>query len=89
MVVTKIAGVTAIAAASALGLVLALSPAVPVSDAQAATVYNFNKPKKPGKRVVRKRVKKKADSPFFFSPACLIPGGGSFVCAVQQLQKKN
>ncbi len=79
-----------IAMASTFGLALALTPAVPVSGAQAATVYNFNKPQKAGKRVVRRRQKPQSNSPFFFfSPACLIPGGGSVVCAHQTLTKKK
>lgn len=80
----------AIGMAGVFGLALALTPALPVSGAQAKTVYNFNKPQKPGKRVVRRRQKPQSNSPFFFfSPACLIPGGGSVVCAHQTLTKKK
>ena len=79
----------ALGVAGAFGLALALTPAMPVSGAQAKTIYNFNKAQKPTKRVVRKRRKPQAGSPFFFSPACLIPGGGSVVCAHQTLTKKK
>ncbi len=78
-----------IAMASTFGLALALTPALPVSGAQAATVYNFNKPQKAKKQVVRRRRKPQSNSPFLFSPACLIPGGGSVVCAHQTLTKKK
>lgn len=75
--------------AGAFGLALALTPAVPVSNAAAETIYNFNKQQKAQKRVVRRRAKPAAGSPFFFSPACLIPGGGAVVCAQQNLTKKK
>ena len=89
MTLRKLGCGVAIGMAGAFGLALALTPALPVSSAQAKTVYNFNKPAKPAKRVVRKRRKPAANSPFFFSPACLIPGGGSVVCAHQTLTKKK
>ena len=75
--------------AGAFGLALALTPALPVAGAQAKTIYNFNKPQPAQKRVVKRRAKPKSGSPFFFSPACLIPGGGSVVCAHQTLTKKR
>lgn len=89
MKIHKLGGAAALTVAGAFGMALALTPALPVSGAQAKTVYNFNKAQKPAKRVVRKRRKPQSGSPFFFSPACLIPGGGSVVCAHQTLTKKK
>lgn len=89
MTFRKLSFGAALAVAGAFGLGLAFTPALPVSGAQAKTVYNFNKAQKPTKRVVRKRRKPQTGSPFFFSPACLIPGGGSVVCAHQTLTKKK
>ena len=89
MVKRTFLGGAAILAAGLFGLTLALTPALPVSSADAKTVYNFNKPKKAKKRVARKKAKPKSGLPFFFSPACLIPGGGSIVCAHQTLTKKK
>lgn len=85
----KLGGGTAMAMAGAFGLALALSPTLPMTSAQAKTVYNFNKAQKAKTRVVKRRRKPQANSPFFFSPACLIPGGGSVVCAHQTLTKKK
>ncbi len=89
MKVHKLGCGAAMAVAGAFGLSLALTPALPVSNAEAKTVYNFNKPQKAQKRVAKRRPKPASNSPFFFSPACLIPGGGGVVCAHQTLTKKK
>ncbi len=89
MKLNKLGCGAAMAMAGAFGLALALSPALPVTGAHAKTIYNFNKTQPAQKRVVKRRAKPKTGSPFFFSPACLIPGGGSVVCAHQTLTKKK
>ncbi len=71
----------------ALGLALALTPVVPVSNADAASNFNFNGNNDAYKR--QKKVKRRQVQPGIFSPMCFIPGGGSAVCALQTLNKKK
>ncbi len=84
---TRLFGAVAIAVTFGVGLMV--GPGAVVSTADAGTVYNFNKPQPAKKRVVRRVKRKKAEPGFFFSPACLIPGGGGVVCAHQTLTKKK
>ena len=81
--------VASLALAGVFGLSLALTPVLPVSTADAATNFNFNNNN--GKaRVKPRKIKRRApDKIFFLNPACLIPGGGSVVCAAQHLNKKK
>ena len=73
--------------AGALGLALAFTPALPVSEAGAGTNYNFNGNNEAYKR--QKKVKRRQVQPGLFSPMCFIPGGGSAVCATMHLSKKK
>ena len=70
-----------------MGVALALTPVVPVSEADAATKYNFNGNNEAFKS--QKKVKRRQAAPGLFSPLCFIPGGGSAVCAAQHLSKKK
>ena len=76
-----------LAAAGVLGLALALTPVLPVSEAGAGTKYNFNGNNEAFKR--QKKVKRRQVQPGIFSPMCFIPGGGTAVCAAQNLSAKK
>ncbi|MEM7425019.1 MAG: hypothetical protein AAF441_02920 [Pseudomonadota bacterium] len=75
------------ALSGALGLALALTPVLPVNQADAASKFNFNGNNEAFKR--QKKVKRRQIEPGIFSPMCFIPGGGSAVCAAQTLSKKK
>lgn len=75
------------AVAGALGLALAFTPVLPVSEAGAASKYNFNGNNEAFKK--QKKVKRRQVQPGLFSPMCFIPGGGSAVCAAATLSKKK
>ena len=82
----SIVGVS-LALSGALGLALAFTPVLPVSEAGAASNFNFNGNNEAYKR--QKKVKRRQVQPGLFSPMCFIPGGGSAVCATQTLSKKK
>ena len=83
----KLVGGTGLVLAGAFGLALALSPALPVQTADAASNFNFNGNNKAYKK--QRKIKRRQVQPGLFSPMCFIPGGGSLVCAAQTVSKKK